>query len=93
MIQDKFSAIAETFHASQRWSSAECAEIFGRLITDSLLDGELTERLAERWGTHAGHYGRLALAEQERAIEAARAVAYVKSGLDLVMSAAFGGRR
>jgi hypothetical protein len=62
---DKFSTVADAMHRGRMWTAEEIALIFGRLIINDALAGELTPHLAERWGTWAGHYGLLALAEQE----------------------------
>ena len=64
---DQFTRIIDNFYRKNRASAEECAEVFGRLITNAALEGDLPEHLAERWGTNAGHYGRLALLERERA--------------------------
>lgn len=62
---DPFSNAMASFHRRGQLGSAAIAEVFGRLISDSALDGDLTDALAQRWGTQAGHYARLALAERE----------------------------
>ena len=64
---DQFTRIIDNFYRKNMASAEECAEVFGRLITNAALEGDLTEHLAERWATNAGHYGRLALLERERA--------------------------
>lgn len=62
---DPFGYFMRRQQESGQISASECAATFGRLIVNSWLDGELTERLAYRWGTQAGHYARLAVAERE----------------------------
>lgn len=87
---DPFGAFIHNQHQDGSLSSAECAAVFGRLIVNAAMEDDLTERLALRWGTHAGHFGRLALIEQETADFATR---YFENSVSMVMTAAFGGGR
>lgn len=64
-MNQQFTSIAHNLHRTGHWTAKDCAEIFGRLITESALDNELTPDLARGWGRSAGHYGNLALAERE----------------------------
>lgn len=63
---DPFGTFIHNQHQNGMMSSEECAAVFGRLIVNAAMDDQLSESWALRWGTHAGHYGRLALAEQEQ---------------------------
>lgn len=87
---DPFGFFIQNQHQNGLMSSEECAAVYGRLIVNAAMEDDLTERLALRWGTHAGHYGRLALIEAEAADFATR---YFENSLSMVMTAAVGGGR
>lgn len=50
-----------------RWLPSEMVDIFARLLINGWETGDMTPRMAQWYGSRLGHYGRLALAEQEQA--------------------------
>lgn len=62
--------------SDREWvSPEETALLFSRLILNGLLANTLTPHLAESWGRTAGHYGLIALNDQEQRRFAVRAMA------------------
>lgn len=64
-MSDRLSTMMEGGYQAGTWSAAEVAHVFTRLLVDGWFERDMNPDLAERWGTRAGHYGRIALAEME----------------------------